>query len=323
MVSYIIRRLLVMIPMIIILSIMLFMIVELPPGDYVTINQNQGKMMTAKEIENLEVRYGLDKPVYQRYLIWAGNILKGDLGYSQYYMRPVTEMIGARITLTIVISFSALIFSWIIAFPIGIYSAIRQYSFGDYFWTFIAFLGLSIPSFILALVMMYYSAKYVGADIGGLFSPEFINASWSVAKFMDFLKHLWIPMVIIGVGGSASLIRILRANLLDEIRKPYVDLARARGLKEINLILKYPLKIAINPFISSLTWLLPSLISGSIIVEIVLNLPTMGPIFLKAIKMQDTAMAGSFLIILGILTILSSLISDILLAWFDPRIKYS
>lgn len=327
MLSYIIRRLLLMIPTVFAISVLAFVVIELPPGDYVTTYvmslEQQGTQVSKEIAENLRHRYGLDRPSYVRYFLWISRFVRGDFGFSLSWGRPVSEMLLSRLAMTVLITLSSLLFSWVVAFPIGLYSAIRQYSLGDYFWTFIGFLGLSIPNFLLALVLMFFSYKYFHTEIGGLFSQQFQQAGWSWGKFVDLLQHLWIPTVVVGTAGTAGLIRILRANLLDELQKPYVEMARAKGLSEVKLILKYPLRIAINPFISSIGWVLPSLVSGAVITAVVLDLPTAGPIFLGALRSQDMALAGAFIMLIGFLTVVGILISDIILAIVDPRIRYT
>ncbi|NOZ27671.1 MAG: ABC transporter permease [Chloroflexi bacterium] len=327
MLQYIARRLLLMIPTIIAISIVTFIIIQLPPGDYLTsLVANmalQGEDVDQAALEMLKTRYGLGQPVYMQYLKWVwGIISRGDFGQSFEWNKPVTDLIWERLALTFVLSLSTLLFTWIVAFPIGIYSAVRQYSLGDYVFTFLGFIGLATPNFLLALVLMYISFKYFNQSVGGLFSPEFVEAPWSWAKMVDLLKHLWIPMVILGTSGTAGLIRIMRANLLDELHKPYVVTARAKGLSERKLLLKYPVRVALNPFVSTVGWTLPGLVSGSAIVSVVLSLPTTGPLLLRALMSQDMYLAGSFILMLSVLTVIGTLISDILLAWLDPRIRY-
>lgn len=326
MLSYIIRRLLLMIPTIFAISIVAFIVIELPPGDYISTYTMQqewgGRKVTEEQAANLRYRYGLDKPAYVRYFMWIKKFVRGDFGFSLEWGRPVGEILLSRLALTILVTMSAFLFSWIVAFPIGIYSALRQYSTGDYFWTFVGFLGLSIPNFLFALVLMFLSYKYFDTGIGGLFSQELQNAPWSWAKFVDLLRHLWVPTIVIGTAGTASIIRILRANMLDELQKAYVEMARAKGLSEMKLVLKYPLRIAINPIISSVGWVVPSLVSGAVITAVVLDLPTAGPIFLQALRNQDMALAGAFVMLIGIMTVVGILISDIILAILDPRIRY-
>ena len=326
MLTYIVRRFLLMIPTLAVISVIAFVVMELPPGDFVTtriIEMMESREYSEEAVANLRHRYGLDRPVYVRYWMWATRFLRGDLGYSLAWNKPVREVLGSRFVLTAVLSLSSLLFIWVVAFPIGIYSAVRQYSMGDLLWTFIGFLGLAIPNFLLALILMFLSYKYFpNVGVGGLFSREFQLAAWSWPKFVNFLAHLWIPVVVIGTAGTAGLIRIVRANLLDELRKPYVVMARAKGLSEVRAILKYPVRIAINPFLSTVGWILPSLIAGEVIVAIVLGLPTAGPLFLEAIRRQDMQLAGAFVMLCATLTVIGTLLSDILLALVDPRIKY-
>ena len=267
------RRVLLAVPTIIAISVIAFIVIELPPGDYASTyvmrQQWAGREVTPEMEEVLRHRWGLDRPAYIRYFFWVKNFVTGDFGLSHDLGVPVRDVLLSRLAGTVLVTVAALLFSWLTAFPIGLYSALRQYSAGDYFWTFAGFLGLSIPNFLLALVLMFVSFRYLGAGIGGLFSAEYQEAPWSLAKVFDLLQHLWIPVVVVGTAGTASLIRILRANLLDELKKPYVEAARARGLNEIRLVIKYPLRIAVNPFVSSIGWVLPSLISGAVITAVV------------------------------------------------------
>ena len=320
------RRVLLAVPTIIAISVIAFIVIELPPGDYASTyvmrQQWAGREVTPEMEEVLRHRWGLDRPAYIRYFFWVKNFVTGDFGLSHDLGVPVRDVLLSRLAGTVLVTVAALLFSWLTAFPIGLYSALRQYSAGDYFWTFAGFLGLSIPNFLLALVLMFVSFRYLGAGIGGLFSAEYQEAPWSLAKVFDLLQHLWIPVVVVGTAGTASLIRILRANLLDELKKPYVEAARARGLNEIRLVIKYPLRIAVNPFVSSIGWVLPSLISGAVITAVVLDLPTAGPIFLQALRSEDMALAGAFVVLIGVMTVAGILISDIILAILDPRIRY-
>ena len=323
---YVVRRTLGMIPTLLLISVIVFVLIQLPPGDIVTSTLNQleatGMEVTAEQIENLRARYNLDRPIYEQYLIWVSNFAIGDMGYSYLFSRPVNELVWERMGYTLLITFSALLFTWVVALPAGIYSAVRQYSIGDYTLTSLALLGLATPNFLLALLIMYFAYEWFGLSIGGLFSIEFREAPWSWARLVDLLSRLWIPMVVVGLGGTAVTMRILRANLLDELSKPYVVTARAKGVRPAKLIFKYPLRLAINPFISTIGLLLPTLISGEAIVSMVLNLPTTGPLLLQALLAQDMYLAGSFLMLLAILTVVGMLISDLLLAWADPRIRY-
>ncbi len=323
--AYICRRFLLMIPTLFIISIISFIIIELPPGDIVETRLEQMRRMDIPEemIESLRHRYGLDRPVYVRYFIWISNFVRGDFGYSLFWNKPVRELIGSRFALTALISLLSLLFTWVMAFPIAIYSAVHQYSLADYFWTFVGFVGLATPNFFLALILMFLSYKYFpNLGVGGLFSQQFEGAPWSWGKFVNLFGHLWVPVVVIGTAGTAGLIRIVRANLIDELKKPYVQTARAKGLNERKLILKYPVRIAINPFLSRVGWVLPSLIAGETITAVVLGIPTAGPLFLRALMAQDMQLAGAFVMLSAILTVIGTLISDILLAIVDPRIRY-
>ena len=324
--SYIIRRLLIMVPTVALIAVLTFVVVELPPGDYASrvaeAMEQRGENVDMEYIQAIRELYRLDDPTFVRFFRWLGGFMTGDLGYSIEYRMPVRNVFAQRFPITILLSIASMLFTWAVAFPIGLYSAVRQYSFGDYFWSVVGFIGLSIPNFLLALVLMFYSAKYFGGAIGGLFSKEFEDAAWSIPKVLDLMKNLAIPVIVIGTASTAGLIRILRANLLDELKRPYVELARAKGLTERRLIVKYPLRIAINPFLSGAGSILPGLISGAVITEIVLDLPAMGPVFLRAIRAEDMQLVASYMLILAILTVIGTLISDLLLAVADPRIRY-
>lgn len=326
MLAYIIRRIIIMIPTLIAISIISFTIIQLPPGDFLTTYVAQlsvsGEGIDQAELQSLRHRFGLDQPIYMQYLHWAWNFVRGDFGHSFEWNKPVRSLIGERISLTILISTCTLLFTWIVSVPIGIYSAVKQYSWMDYILTFFGFIGLATPNFLFALILLWFSYAYLGMSIGGLFSPQFIEAPWSFAKFLDLLKHLWIPVLIVGTGHTAKFIRIIRGNLLDELKKPYVTTARAKGLSEARLILKYPVRVAINPLVSTIGWTLPELVSGIAITAVVLNLPTSGPLLLSALMSQDMHLAGSFIMLLSVLTVVGTLISDILLAWVDPRIRF-
>lgn len=325
MVSYLLRRVFLAVITTLVSSILSFAIIQLPPGDYVTSYIAQmsasGSLITQQEAENLRAQYGLDSPFHVQYLKWMGQVMRGNFGMSMEWRRPVGEVIGERLFLTVVMSLFTVLVTWILAIPIGIYSAVRQYSLGDYFFTFLGMIGLAVPNFLLALVVMYLGFVYFDADIGGLFSPEFANAPWSWARVMDLLVHLPLPGLILGLSSSAQLIRILRANLLDELRKPYVTTAIAKGMHPLRAILKYPVRVALNPFISTIGYLLPFIISGSVIVSLVLGLPTVGPALFKALIAQDMFLAGTIVLLLGAMTVLGTLISDLLLVWIDPRIR--
>jgi len=315
-----------MIPTLIAISIISFAIIQLPPGDFLTTYVAQlsvsGEAVDQAELESLNERFGLDQPVYIQYLKWAWNFIRGDFGHSFEWNKPVSELIGERLAMTVTISTLTLLFTWAVAVPIGIYSAVRQYSWMDYFLTVIGFIGLATPNFLFALVLLWFSYAYLGMSIGGLFSPQFAEAPWGMAKIWDLLKHLWIPVLIVGTAHTAKFIRIIRGNLLDELKKPYVTTARAKGLSETRLILKYPVRVAINPLVSTIGWTLPELISGIAITAVVLNLPTTGPLLLSALLSQDMQLAGTFIMFLSTLTVVGTLVSDILLAWVDPRIRF-
>ena len=326
MLVFIVKRLLWMVPFLVAISFLSFVLIQLPPGDYVTtyiatlaasnevVDQN-----TAADLRN---RFGLDQPLIIQYWKWISNIaLHGDFGLSFEWQQPVSDLIWERMALTLLLTLSALLLTWGIALPVGVFSAVKKYSIADYIVTGLSFLGLAIPSFLLALVLMYVAAVEFGQNVGGLFSEEYLTAPWSVNKVIDLLQHLWIPVVILAVSGTASLIRVMRANMLDELHKPYVTTARAKGLSEFTLLVKYPLRLALNPFISTIAWLLPNLVSGSIIVAIVLSLPTAGPLLLQSLMSQDMYLAGAFILLICALTVLGSLVSDILLALVDPRIR--
>ncbi len=326
MIQFIVRRVLFMIPTLFIISIISFAIIQLPPGDYLTSvvasMTATGETIDASALAAMEQRYGLGQPIYVQYWKWiSGILLRGDFGQSFEWNQPVSELIWGRLLLTFTVSLAALLFTWVVAFPVGIYSAVRQYSIGDYIATIIGYVGLAIPNFLLALVLMYVAFKYFNQSVGGLFSPEYADAPLSWGKIWDLFQHLWIPVVIIGTAGTAGLIRIMRANLLDELYKPYVVTARAKGMRENQLLLTYPVRVALNPFVSTVGWTLPTLVSGAAIVSIVLGLPTTGPLLLRALLSQDMYLAGSFIMLLSILTVIGTLISDILLAWLDPRIR--
>ena len=328
MAQYIARRLLLMIPTLLGISIISFVIIQLPPGDFLTsylatlAESGQVGGTSAEALQVLRAQYGLDQPVYLQYLKWLGRLLQGDLGYSMEWKRPVWDLLWERLALTFVLSLATLCFTWVIAFPIGILSAVRQYSVWDYVASFFGFLGLATPDFLFALVLMWIAFAYFGQSVGGLFSPEYVDAAWSWGRVVDLFGHLWIPALIIAVSHTAALIRIMRANLLDELHKPYVVTARAKGLPEGRLLLKYPVRMALNPFISTVGWTLPALISGEAIIGVVLSLPTEGPLYLRALMSQDMYLAGAFILLVSILTVVGTLLSDILLAWLDPRIRY-
>jgi len=304
-----------------------FLIIQLPEGDFVSDYiaglQFQGIVVTQKMEDGLRLQYGLDRSVVFQYFKWVSGLLRGDLGYSFAWNAPVSTLIWPRVGLTFGITLLTLIFTWAVAFPIGIYSATHQYSLGDYSFTLVGFIGLATPNFMIALVFMWIFYSVFGQSVGGLLSPNFEGAAWSLAKFWDLLKHLWIPIIVVGTAGTAVLIRILRANLLDEINKPYVEAAMARGVTGKKLLYKYPVRVAILPFVSTIGWSLPRLVSGYTITAVVLSLPTTGPLLLDALQAQDMYLAGSIIMILSILTVIGTFISDILLGWVDPRIRYA
>ena len=326
MLQYIARRILLMIPTLLVITIVTFVIIQLPPGDYLSTllaqYSAQGETIDQSRLDALTKRYGLDQPLYVQYFKWMSGLIRGDLGVSFNWNKPVRQLIGDRLLLTFVISFSTMIIGWMLAIPIGIYSAVKQYSIGDYLFAGFSFLGLGIQNFLLALALLWFAYSKFGVNLTGLFSSKYLDAPWSIAKVIDMLNHIWVPLVILGTGGIAGSVRILRANLLDELNKPYVVTARAKGLSERKLLLKYPVRLALNPFVSTVGWQLPQLISGTTITAIVLGLPTTGPLLLSALKTQDMYLAGSFLMILSFLTILGTFLSDILLGLLDPRIRF-
>ena len=325
MLSYVVRRILVMIPTLIAISLIVFLIIQLPPGDYlesyIAELQAQGESVDPQKIAFLREHYGLDKPMWEQYLQWVGGWFTGNFGYSFEFNMPVSDVIGDRLWLTVLVSFVTVLFTWAIAFPIGVYSATHQYSWGDYGLTLLGFLGIAIPNFMLALVMMYLANVWFGTSIGGLMDPEFIGKPWSWEKVKSIFEHIWIPVIVIGTGGTAGMIRKMRANLLDELQKQYVVTGRAKGLPPLRLLIKYPLRHAINPFVADIGGLLPDVISGSVIVSVVLSLPTTGPMLLRALQSQDMYLAGSFLMFLAALTVIGVFVSDIALAILDPRIR--
>jgi len=325
MLTYMAHRFLVMIPTLLAISALVFIIIQLPPGDYLTTYiaelQAQGEAVDQGKIEFLRQQYGLDKPYWEQYLLWLGGMLTGDFGYSFAYDLPVSEVVGDRLYLSFLLSFSTIIFTWIVAFPIGIYSATHQYSWGDHGLTFIGFLGLATPNFLLALVLLYLGKVWFGTSIGGLMDPQYLNEPMSLPKFLSVLEHLWVPVIVIGTSGTAGMIRRLRANLLDELQKQYVVTAKAKGLSPLKVLMKYPLRMALNPFIADIGNLLPQVVSGAAIVSLVLSLPTTGPMLIEALRAQDMYLAGSFLMFLATLTVVGVLVSDLALAALDPRIR--
>ncbi len=334
MLKYTLRRILIMIPTLVVISFVTFVIIQLPPGDFLSNQiaelQSQGDKAALEKVEFLRKEYGLDKPFVEQYAVWVGvwptdrgfsGLLQGDLGWSFEYDLPVKEVVGDRLLLSFILNFSVILFTWAVAFPIGVYAATNQYSWGDHGLTLLGYVGLATPNFLLALVLMYFANVQFGLSIGGIMDPEFLGAPWSWAKASSVLDHLWIPVIVIGTSGTAAMIRRLRANLLDELQKQYVVTARAKGMPPTRLLLKYPLRMALNPFIADIGSLLPSIISGSAIVAVVLSLQTSGPMLLDALQSQDLYLAGSFLMFLSLLAVIGTFISDLLLAVLDPRIR--
>ncbi|GLQ35075.1 peptide ABC transporter permease [Amylibacter marinus] len=324
--AYILRRIAWSIPFLFAASFLAFTIIQSPPGDYVESYaaklEADGRQVDEARLRSLRDRFGLDEPFLAQYWKWISGIAKGDFGLSFQWQQPVSELIGDRMILSVILATSTLLFTWAIALPIGIYSAVKQYSWGDYFFSIIGFIGLATPNFLVALILMYVGVVHFGTNVTGLFSAEYVNASWSWDKFVDLVKHLIIPVVIIGTSATASLIRIMRANLLDELYKPYVTTARAKGLSEFKTIMKYPVRIALNPFASTIAWVFPQIISGSTVVAVVLSLPTVDPLMLDALLTQDMYLAGAFILLLSVMSIIGMIVSDIVLAMIDPRIRY-
>jgi len=324
--NYLLRRALYAVMAIWAVSIISFFIINLPPGDYVTSYiaqlQNTGSIVLADEADNLREFYGINKPLYVQYGKWINQIAHGNLGYSFEFGLPVNDVIGERLILTMILALVTVVFIWIVAIPIGIFSAVQQYSIWDHTFTFFGFIGLAVPDFLLALIMMYMSFVLFDFSIGGLFSPDYVAVGWSLGRVWDLMRHMVIPVIILGTSGTASLIRITRANLLDELRKPYVATARAKGLPEWKLVLKYPVRLALNPAVSLTAYILPFLVSGSIVVSVVLGLPTVGPILLKALVAQDMFLAGAIILIIGWMTVVGTFFSDLLLVLIDPRVRF-
>lgn len=327
MIYYIGRRFMFMLLSLMLLSFVSFLIIELPPGNYAEMYirrlEVSGTRVDESLLLNLKARYGYDQPFMTRYFNWITDIVtRRDFGISLLWDRPVLSLILDRLPFTVVLSFVTLLFTYAMAIPIGIYSATHQYSVGDYISIIVGFIGLAVPDFLLALVIMYVLLTQFGVSPGGLFSPEYVDAAWSVAKALDLLQHLIVPIIIVGSAGTAGLIRVLRATLLDELSRDYVDTARMKGVPYWRAILKYPVRIAINPLLSTVGWLLPAIVSGSTIVAIVLNLPTVGPLLINALLAQDMFLAGGIIFILTGLTLIGTFLSDLILAASDPRIRY-
>jgi len=327
MLAYFIRRIFFAFGTLWVVSVIAFAIIQLPAGDYITSYitglEALGDLVSEEEAETLREEYGLNRPIYVQYSKWMLQVVRGEFGLSMEYQLPVGDIIGERLLMTIIVALAAVFFVWVMALPIGIYSAVKQYSVGDYTFTFVGFLGLAVPNFLLALVLLYFSFRYFDANVAGLFSPEYFRAPWSIGRIIDLLKHLWIPAIVLGTAGTAALIRIMRANLLDELRKPYVVAARARGMSEWKLVLKYPVRVALNPFASTIGYILPYIVSGSIIVSVVLSLPTVGPLLLRSLLSQDMFLAGTIILLIGAMTVVGTLISDVILVLIDPRIRFS
>jgi len=307
------------------ISIVAFTIIQLPPGDFVDAYAGKktqgGVIITQDQLDGMRVRLGLNKPLYQQYLKWIGGVIRGDLGFSWEYHRPVKDVLGERLPLTLALVFATLVFTYMVAIPIGIYSAVRQYSIGDNIATLLGYVGLATPGFLFALILMYLGQKWFGMSVGGLFSLEFQDAAWSWAKFADMLSHLWVPVIVLGMAGIAFQLRTIRATLLDELNKMYVTAARAGGVPEFNLLIKYPVRMALNPIVATLGWELSKVISGAPIIGIVLSLPTIGPLYVNALLNQDMYLAGALILIYCILVVVGTFISDVLLMILDPRLR--
>jgi peptide/nickel transport system permease protein len=325
MLAYLGRRLLTMILSLLAISALIFLIIQLPPGDYLSTLiaelESQGEQVAQQKIDFLREQYGLDRPMIEQYGVWVLGLLQGDLGYSFEYNKPVSEVVGDRLLLTVVLNVATILFVYLVSFPIGVYSATHQYSWGDHGLTFLGLLGLATPNFLLALILMYLANVVFGTSIGTMMDERFINQPWSVAKALSVLEHLWVPVIVIGTSGTAGMIRRLRANLLDELQKQYVVTGRAKGLPPGRLLRKYPLRMALNPFVADIGNLLPGVVSGSVIVSAVMSLQTTGPVLLRALQSQDMYLAGSFLMFLAVLTVVGMFLSDVLLAVLDPRIR--
>jgi len=325
MLNVIANRLLSATLMMLAISVVAFALIQLPPGDfidsYVNKKQQSGVIMTKDEVAEMRRTLGLDKPMYVQYFDWIGGVVQGDFGFSWEFHRPVSEVIGERLPLTLILAFTTLLFTYLTAIPIGIYSAVRQYSIGDHAFTVLGYIGLATPNFMFALVLLYFAHVFFGTSAGGLFSAEFETAPWSLARIVDLLAHLWVPVLVLGTAGTAFQIRTMRATLLDEVNKLYVTAARASGLSEFRLLIKYPVRMAINPIVSTIGWELTNIISGAPIVGIVLSLPDTGPLFVDSLLNSDLYLAGALILIYCFLVILGTLISDLLLIALDPRIR--
>jgi peptide/nickel transport system permease protein len=325
MLRFIVKRLLLLPLLLLLFTVIVFILVQAPPGDfltsYVAMLAMSGSSMDAAQVEALQQQFGLDKPIYVQYLRWLESIVRGNFGLSLEYQRPNSELIGERLTVTVLLALFAFVITWLVAIPAGIYSAMHKNTFLDYLFALLNYIGVATPNFMLALILMWFAFSNFGLMITGLFSPEYVQAPWSMSKLIDLSKHIWVPAIVLGIAGTARLTRIMRANLLDELNKPYVVTARAKGMAEWKLVVKYPVRLAFNPIISTIGWYLPQLFSGSLIVATVMNLPNIGPLLLRALIQQDMYLAGSILLIYCFLTVVGTLLSDILLALFDPRIR--
>lgn len=324
---FIVRRLLATIPFLFLVSITVFILIQLPRGDFATSYAASlaaaGEYVDQSTIDEIRQRFGLNDPLIVQYFRWIGGIMVGDFGYSFQWNTPVANLIGERMGLTVLLTLCTVVFTWAVALPLGIYSAVRKYSLADYMFTFVGFIGLAIPNFLLALILMYFAVVWFGQDVSGLFSAAYQNAPWSWGKAVDLAQHLVIPVVVLGTASTAGMMRVMRANLLDQLHQPYVVTARAKGLSEARLLMRYPIRVALNPFISTIGWLLPTLVSGEVITSIILSLPTAGPLLHQALLAQDYYLSGAFLLLLCLLTVVGTLVSDILLVIIDPRIRYS
>ena len=323
--SYLVRRVLTMVLTLLVVSGLVFVIIQLPPGDYLTSYmaelESQGEVVSPEKIAHLRMQYGLDKPFIEQYVVWLFGLLKGDLGFSFEHSLPVSEVVGDRLLLSMVLNFSTILFIYVVSFPIGVYSATHQYGWGDHGLTVLGYLGLATPNFLLALILLYLANVAFGTSIGGLMDPVYLEKPWSVGKALSVLEHLWVPVVVIGTSGTAGMIRRLRANLLDELQKQYVVTGRAKGLPPGRLLMKYPLRMALNPFVADIGNMLPQVVSGAVIVSAVMSLPTTGPMLLSALQSQDMYLAGSFVMFLAVLTVIGIFLSDLLLTALDPRIR--
>ena len=325
MILYIVQRLALLPLLMLIYSFVIFAIIQAPPGDflsaYVATLASSGSSISADQIAALRHQYGLDQPFVVQYFLWMQNLFHGDFGLSLEYQRPNADLISEQIGLTIALALFSFVLTWAISVPAGIYSATHPRSLGDHVLTVVNYVGVATPNFMLALILMWVAFAYFDISITGLYSPEFVDAPWSGARVLDLLGHIWLPALVLGIAGTARLSRIMRANLLDELNKPYVVTARAKGMKEWRLVLRYPVRLAFNPLVSTIGWYLPALFSGSLIVATVMNLPTIGPLLLRALINQDMYLAGGILLIYSFLTIVGTLLSDVLLALIDPRIR--